>query len=186
MLTMLSRYWWVVALRGAVAILFGILTLFYPGLALATLVTLFGFYALVDGISMAVMAVQSRKQKNWWLQLVEGFVGVIAGILTIAYPGVTALILLYIIAVWAFMTGIFEVWAALHLRKEITGELWLGIAGILSVLFALFLVLRPGEGALAVASIIGIYAIVFGVMLVLLALRVRSFGQTPHAPPATA
>jgi uncharacterized membrane protein HdeD (DUF308 family) len=173
MLIILSHNWWVVALRGAAAILFGILILLFPGLALATLVTLFGLYALIDGLSTAIISIQHRQQNGWWVHLLEGLVGVLAGILTILYPNITALILLYIIAVWAILTGVFEIWAAITLRREIAGELWLGLSGLLSIVFGIVLIVAPGAGALAVLTIIGAYAIVFGALLLLLAFRVR-------------
>jgi uncharacterized membrane protein HdeD (DUF308 family) len=181
MLTILSHNWWVVALRGVAAVILGILTLLFPGLALLTLVSLFGIYALIDGISMAIISIQHRQETYWWVHLLEGLVGILAGILTIMYPDITSLILLYIIASWAVLTGLFEIWAAVQLRKAIQGELWLGLGGVISILFGFLLILSPSTGALAVLTIIGIYAIAFGVVLLILSFRLRGISQQNKA-----
>ena len=175
MLTLLSRNWWLVALRGVVAVLFGLLTLLYPGIALGSFVLLFGAYAIVDGLAAVWSSVQHRSQEGWWIHLLEGFVSIIAGIVAFVYPAITTLVMLYVVALWAFMTGVFEVLAAVRLRKEITGEFWLGLSGIISVLFGLLLIVSPGAGILAVLTLVGVYAIAFGVFLIMLALRLRGF-----------
>jgi uncharacterized membrane protein HdeD (DUF308 family) len=185
MLTLLAKNWWLLALRGVVAILFGILAIAFPGLALQTFILLFAAYALVDGIAAAISAIQNRNQPNWWVHLLEGIVSIIAGILAVIYPGLTALILLYIIALWAIVTGVLEIWAAIHLRKEIEGEFWMGLSGVLSILFGVILVLSPGTGILAVLAIVAAYAIVFGIILILLATRLRGMkDQTTSAKAA--
>jgi len=183
MLTLLSRNWWLVALRGAIAVLFGLLTLFFPGIALSSFVLLFGAYVIVDGAAAVWTAVQHRTEQGWWLHLLEGFVSVIAGIVAFVYPGITALVMLYVIAVWAIMTGVFEILAAIRLRKEITGEFWMGLSGLLSLLFGIALIVAPGTGILAVLTLVGVYAIAFGVFLIMLALRLRSHGSqtTTHS-----
>lgn len=186
MLTILARNWWILALRGALSILFGILVLVYPGLALSTLILLFGLYSLIDGISTAMMAVQQRKHQYWWVHLLEGLVGILAGILAVAYPGVTALILLYIIAAWAVFTGMFEIWGAIRLRKEIKGELWLGLSGVISVLFGLLLVLtNPLAGIMAVLTLVAAYAVFFGIIMLVLAFRIRGMGGSTSAGQPT-
>ena len=178
MLTMLSRNWWLVALRGVIAILFGILVLVYPGIALQSFIIVFAVYAVIDGVAAAWAAIQHRTEQNWWILLLEGIISVIAGIVAFVYPGATALAILYVIAVWAILTGALEIWAAIQLRKEIEGEFWLGLSGILSILFGILLIVAPGAGILAVLTIVGIYAIAFGVFLIMLALRLRSFTTT--------
>jgi uncharacterized membrane protein HdeD (DUF308 family) len=187
MLTLLSRNWWLVALRGVIAILFGVLTLLFPGIALSSLVLLFGAYAIIDGLATVWSSIQHRTEQGWWIHLLEGIVSVIAGIIAFIYPGITALILLYVIAIWAIITGIFEIWAAIQLRKEITGEFWLGLSGLLSVIFGIVLIANPGPGILAVLWIVSIYAIAFGVFLIMLAFRLRSHGSgtTTHNPTRT-
>lgn len=171
----LARNWWMLALRGAAAIVFGILTLLMPGVSLAALILLFGSYALVDGIFNVVAAVRRRSgDQPWWALLLEGLVSIGAGIVTFALPGLTALVLLYVIAAWAIVTGVLEVVAAVRLRKQITGEWWLAASGVLSVVFGVLLMIWPGPGALALVIWIGAYAVVFGGLLLGLAFRVRS------------
>ena len=183
MLTLLSRNWWLVALRGVFAILFGLLTLVFPTIALSSLVLLFGAYAIVDGVAAVWSSIQHRSEQGWWIHLLEGVVSIVAGLVTFAYPVITAVILLYVIALWAIMTGIFEIWAAIQLRKEISGEFWMGLSGLISVIFGIVLIANPGSGILAVLWIVSVYAIAFGVFLIMLALRLRSHGSqtTTHS-----
>jgi uncharacterized membrane protein HdeD (DUF308 family) len=174
----LSRNWWVLLLRGIVAIVFGVLTWLLPGISLAALVLLFGAYSMVDGILGAWTAIAGRKEhEHWWVLLLEGLVGIGVGILTLFAPGVTALALLFYIAIWAIATGVLEIVAAIRLRKEIEGEWLLVLGGLASVAFGVLLMARPGAGALAVLWIIAAYAVVFGVILVVLAFKARSFAR---------
>ena len=175
-LPLLSRNWWALALRGLAAILFGILTFAWPGITLFVLIIFFGAYMLVDGIFAIVAAVRvAREEARWWLLLLEGILGVVAGIVTFFWPGLTALALLYLIAAWAIVTGIMEVVEAIRLRQEIVGEWALILSGALSVLFGVLLVVIPARaGLLSLTWLIGIYAVAFGVLLVILAFRVRN------------
>ncbi len=178
MVTQLARNWWVLALRGLAAVIFGILAILWPSITITVLVLFFGAYALVDGIFAVFAAITHREgHDRWWVLLLEGLVGIAAGILTFFYPAVTALVLLYFIAAWAILTGILEIMAALRLRREIEGEWLLVVSGILSVLFGVVAVIFPGAGALAVIWLIGAYAIVFGLLLITLGLRVRGWGS---------
>ena len=170
---LLSRYWWVLLLRGIVAIVFGVLAFVWPGITLASLVLVFGAYALVDGVFAIVGAIRGGGREPWWLLVLEGLVGIGIGVLTLFAPGITALALLFYIAIWAIATGVLEIGAAIALRKEIEGEWLLALGGLASVGFGALLVARPGEGALAVLWIIGAYALVFGALLVLLSFRAR-------------
>lgn len=174
MATLLARNWWALLLRGIAAIAFGILIFVFPGAALSTFIILFAAYALVDGVFTIIAAVRNRQQERWWVHLLEGIVSVIAGVLAIVFPGITAIVMLYIIAFWAILTGVFEVWAAVQLRKEIEGEFWLGLGGVLSILFGVLLILFPGTGILTVLWLVAAYAIVFGVVMIILAFRLRS------------
>jgi len=172
----LARHWWVIALRGVAAVLFGVLAFVWPGITLAVLVLLFGAYALVDGVLGIVVAVRGGTEHRLAMGL-EGVVGVLAGLAAFVYPGLTALVLLYIIAFWAILTGVLEVVAAVRLRRAITNEWGLIIGGVLSVLFGIVLIAAPGAGALAVVFLIGAYAVLFGVALLILSWGLRSHEQ---------
>jgi uncharacterized membrane protein HdeD (DUF308 family) len=179
MLATLSRYWWVLALRGVVAIIFGVLAVIWPALTLFTLVLLFGAYAFVDGIFAVVAGITSRERdQRWWATVLEGVAGIIFGVLTFVWPGMTALVLLYFIAAWAFVTGILEIVAAVQLRKVITNEWMLILGGIVSIIFGVLLALFPGAGALGLTWMIGIYAIIFGILFIILAFRLRGMAST--------
>ena len=182
MLAILARNWWAVVLRGVLAILFGLAAWFWPGVTLIFLVYLFGAYALVDGIFAIVAIFLGGGSEGRWIPLlIEGVAGIIIGIVTLLQPGMLAITLLYFIAVWALVTGAFEVLAAVRLRKEIEDEWWLGLSGLASILFgAVLLILslgNPIEGALAVVWIIGLYAIIFGAFLIAFGLRLRSMSN---------
>jgi uncharacterized membrane protein HdeD (DUF308 family) len=178
-----TRHWWAFALRGVVAILFGVLAFARPGVTLTVLVLFWGAFALVDGVLALVAAFRTDHDHRWGL-LLEGVVGIGAGIVTFVWPGLTALVLLYIIAVWALLTGVLELVAALRLRKIIQNEWWLALSGIASVLFGLVLLAAPGAGAVAVVWLIAAYAIVFGILNLALALRLHGMGQRRHAVSA--
>ncbi len=176
MTTTLARNWWALALRGLLAVLFGLGALIWPGITLFVLVLLFGAYALVDGIFSLVAAVRGgQSNERWWMLVLEGIAGIGAGLITFFWPGISALALLYLIAAWAVITGILEIAAAIRLRKEIEGEWLLALGGVASVIFGVLLFIWPGSGALAVTWMIGIYALIFGVMLITLGFRLRSW-----------
>jgi uncharacterized membrane protein HdeD (DUF308 family) len=174
----LARNWWLVALRGLAAIIFGVLTIINPAMSLAVLILFFGAYALADGVFTVVAAVMRRRNEPRWVGLLlSGILGILIGALTFMMPGVTTIVLLYIIAGWAVIRGILEISVALTLRKEIQGEFWLILAGALSVVFGGFLFAFPGTGALAVVLWIGVFAIVFGIVLMALAFRLKRWNQ---------
>jgi uncharacterized membrane protein HdeD (DUF308 family) len=176
MVATLTRYWWVLAIRAVAAILFGIAAFLWPGITLTVLVLLFGAYALVDGIFAVIAGISARQeQERWWMMILEGLAGILIGVLTFLWPGITALVLLYFIAAWSIVTGAFEIAAAIRLRKEIEGEWLLGLAGIASMLFGILLVVLPGPGALALIWLIGAYALIFGILLLVLAFRLRGW-----------
>ena len=175
MLAALAQKWWVLALRGVFAIIFGILTIIWPGPTLLVLIILFGAYALVDGIFAVVAGFASRSaNQRWWVLLLEGVAGIILGLLTLRWPGTTALVLVYFIAGWALITGVLEIVTAIQLRRVLTGEWALILGGIVSIIFGLFLVFAPGAGALGLTLVIGVYAVVFGILLIILAFRLRN------------
>jgi len=175
----LARNWWALALRGVVAIVFGALVFLWPQLAWIWVVATFAAFALVDGIFSIVAAFMGGGVVPWWALMIEGVLGISAGVGTFFWPGITELVLLYFIAYWAIATGVFEVVAAFRLRKEIEGEWVLAISGILSVVFGSVLVILPGAGALAVAWLIAAYSLLFGVLLLALALRLRGLARHP-------
>jgi uncharacterized membrane protein HdeD (DUF308 family) len=183
----LGRNWWALALRGVAAILLGILAFAWPGITLFVLVLFFGAYMLVDGIFAIVAAVRAAGEEDrWWLLLIEGILGVLAGLVAFFWPGLTALALLYFIAAWAIVTGIMEIVAAVRLRQEIDGEWALGLSGLLSVIFGVLLVVLPAPaGLLSLVWLIGAYAVATGVLLLILAFRVRSeAGREAPARPS--
>ncbi len=180
MLHSLARNWWALALRGAMAVLFGLLTFFVPGITLVTLVMLFGAYALVDGAFNVVAFF--RAAAHHWALLVEGVIGIVAGVLTFVWPGITAIALLYLIAYWAILTGVFEIIAGIRLRKAAANEWLLIVLGALSLVFGCLILLAPGVGALAIVVWIGAYALVFGISLLSLAFRLRGHRQLMAQP----
>jgi uncharacterized membrane protein HdeD (DUF308 family) len=173
-LTLLSKHWWVFLVRGILAILFGLMAFASPALTLATLVILFGAWALVSGIFALFGAFSGRKSGGeWWVLLLHGLLGVAVGILTFWQPGITAISILWYLAFWSIFTGIVELVTAIRLRKEIRGEGWIMLAGAASMLFGVLLIAYPGAGALALITLIAAYAVVFGVILVVASFRLR-------------
>jgi uncharacterized membrane protein HdeD (DUF308 family) len=168
--------WWAIMMRGIAAVLFGVVAVARPGISLALLVVLFAVYALVDGVFAIVAALRHDGGKPWWALVLEGLVGIGAALIAFSLPGLTALALLYLIAVWAMATGIAELFAAVWLRRVFDGEWLLVLSGILSVVFGVLLATRPVAGLLTVVWLIGAYAIAFGVLLIGLSVRVRSRG----------
>jgi uncharacterized membrane protein HdeD (DUF308 family) len=174
MLEMLSRYWWAFVVRGIFAILFGILAYAWPGITLATLIIFFGAYVLIDGILLVIKAIGNwGKRDDRWLLLLEGLLGIGIGVITFVAPGITAVALIFFIAAWSLATGVLEIAAAIRLRKEIRGEGWMILSGIASIVFAVLVMFFPGAGALGLLWLIAAYAIIFGVMLVILGIKLR-------------
>jgi uncharacterized membrane protein HdeD (DUF308 family) len=171
----LSRYWWMTLLRGLFWILLGIVIFARPGISLLSLTLALGAIMFIDGIINVVNALSGRKENDdWWVLLLVGLAGIGVGVLTFYNPQATALAVVLYVAIWAIATGLLEIVAAVRLRRQIEGEFWLALAGIASVVFGVLLAARPGVGALTILWLIGAYAIVFGVILLLLAFRVRS------------
>jgi uncharacterized membrane protein HdeD (DUF308 family) len=174
MLSTIVQLWWVLLLRGSGATLFGVFAIVWPGVTLWLLIIVFGAYALVDGMAGIALGITGRVNgRSWWEMILLGLLGVLAGVVAFLWPGLTAVILLLIIASWAIIRGILEIIAAIKLRKVIDGEWLLILSGLLSVAFGVLLFLRPGVGALAVMWLIGIYMIVFGITAIVLSLRLR-------------
>ncbi len=189
MLAVMARNWWMLLIRGVAAILFGIAVILAPGIALAVLVTLWGVYALVDGVFAVIAGFRGREtNRNWWVTILEGAVSIIAGIVAFLFPALVAGVLLYVIAIWAIITGVLEIVAAIQLRKEIEGELWMGLSGLASIVFGVLLILFPGAGILTLLWLVAAYSIVFGVVMIILSFRLKGFADQPSQPtqPRTA
>ena len=172
------RHWWGLLARGIVAVLFGVSTLVWPGLTILALVILFGAYVIADGI-VDLVAVFSRdpaveEHRAWFTVL--GIVAIGAGIVTFVWPGITALALLYIIAAWAIVTGAIEVVTAFRMRHQVRHGWLLGLAGVVSITFGIALAITPGPGALVITWLIGWYAVVLGIILIVMAFQVRGSG----------
>src|SRR5262245_8051720 len=180
--SVVRQYWWALELRGAAAILFGVIAFLWPGLTLQALLLLFAAYAFVDGTAAIILGItQYGERDRWWATLLSGIVSVMAGIVTVIMPGLTAVALLALIAVWLIIRGIFDVMAAIRLRHVIEGEWLLALSGVLSIAFGILLIARPGAGALALIYWIGAFAFASGIVLVALGLRLRSATASIHA-----
>lgn len=183
MIQMLARNWWAIAIRGACAVVFGLLALFMPGVTLEVLIIIFGAYAIVDGVFAIVAAVRAAERHERWSALVaEGVVGIITGLIAWFAPAVAALGFLYLFAAWALITGIMEITAAIELRRHMPGEWLLILQGVLSIALGVLLAAFPGPGLITLVWWIGIYAIVFGVLLIALAFRLRGMVTAAGSP----
>ncbi len=175
-----ARY---LAFGGVAAIVFGVIVLVWPGISLVALTSLFGAFALVYG-TLAVaggLNLLAHKSTDWVPFVLGGLVGVGIGVLTFFRPGITALALVYFIAIWAIMTGVFEIVAAIDMHGEVSGATWIGVAGALSILFGGIVAIWPGTGALAILWLIGFYAILGGIARLIAAYRIHEFQSTAKA-----
>lgn len=171
----LARSWWIYALRGVLAILFGVFAIMWPGLTLLSLVALFAAYALISGVISVVGAIRMRKRDDdWWLPLLLGLVSIGAGVIAIAHPSLTALVLVLVIGANALITGVLDVATAIRLRKTIRNEWLMILSGAASIVFGILVFLFPAAGALALVWLISIYALVTGLLMLVLALRLRA------------
>jgi uncharacterized membrane protein HdeD (DUF308 family) len=185
LLDQLGRNWGWIALRGVAAVIFGVLAFAWPGATLFVLVLFWGAYVLAEGIFALIAAFRVRDQgKPMWTFVAIGILGIAAGIVTFLWPGITALTLIIFIAVWAFFMGIFQIIAAIRLRKEIEHEWLLGLSGVLSVIFGAVMMARPVEGLVAVVWVIAAYSIVFGILLIVLAFRLKNRAPGGALAPA--
>ncbi len=172
----LARNWWVIVLRGVLAVLFGLIAFGWPTVTFGALVIFFGAYALVDGVFAAWAGLAHiNESPHWWVFVLEGLVGVAAGVATFLWPGATGLVLLYLIAAWAIITGFLEIAAAVRLRRLIQNEWVLGLSGLVSLALGVLLVLQPRVGAVALVWTIGAYAIIFGILFIVLGFRLRTW-----------
>jgi uncharacterized membrane protein HdeD (DUF308 family) len=176
---LLSENWWMVLIRGGAALIFGLLTWFYPFISILIMVMFFGVYALIDGVLGVVIAIKGRRtHQDWWLMLIWGMVSILAGIMTFFVPSITWLVLIIFIAIWSLVSGILQIIAAIRLRKSIHGEAWMIVAGVLSVLVGIILFVNPVQGGIALTWVMGVYAALFGVMNIALAFRLHRFAAS--------
>jgi uncharacterized membrane protein HdeD (DUF308 family) len=187
MLELLCRRWWLVALRGGVAVLFGVLAIAWPSITVLALVLLWGAYTLVDGVASVAIGLSDRSApgEHRWLYGLLGALGIVIGVLTFLWPTITTMALLVIIAVWAIIAGAMQIAAAIRLRKAIRNEWFLGLAGVASVVLGVLLILQPTEGAIALVIAIATFAVVWGVTLILFGFRLRLIGKTLHTSAGT-
>ena len=187
----LTKNWWLVVIRGLLALLFGLIALFWPGLTWLVLIVLFGAYAIMDGVfAMLSGVVSSRYSPRWWVFLLEGVISVAAGVIAWMRPGLASLVLIIIIAVWAILTGVLEIAAAIRLRREIKNEWMLALGGFVSIVLGVLMFFQPATGELIITLMIGAYALMFGILLVMLGFRLRKWDirstSTDHGPIRTA
>ena len=173
----LHRSWWLLLLRGIAAVAFGVLTFVWPQISLLTLIMVYGVYALIDGVLALIAAIRGGGfVPRWWLAL-GGVVSILAAVVAFAWPGLTALVLVYLIGFWSILRGVLEIIGAIRLRNEIANEWTLGVAGALSVIFGLILVFMPGAGALGLLWLIATWAILFGLLMIWVAFKVRKLAK---------
>jgi uncharacterized membrane protein HdeD (DUF308 family) len=185
-LALLARNWWLIAIRGIAAIVFGVIAFLLPGLTVVVLIALFGAYALIDGISLLASLVRGEPdaRRHGWAVGVMGVIGVLAAVVAFLWPGLTALSLVYVVGFWSIAVGVFQLAAAIRLRQEIEGELWLALGGIVAILFGAYIVVFPGAGLLSLIWLVGAWAVLFGIAHLVLAWRLRELASRgPTARP---
>ena len=179
----IAERWWMLVVRGIAALTFGVLAIVWPSSSVLALVLVWGTYAMIDGVTSVALAVRAgRSRQRWGWLLFDGVVGIAAAVLTMLWPQITAFALLMLIAVWAVITGVAKIAAAIELRRVIHGEWILGLSGLLSIAFGVLMMVFPGAGALAVVTIIGVYAIAIGALLTVLGFRIRSLAKHAKLP----
>jgi len=178
MFSIFTKNWWVFALRGLFAIIFGVLALVLPEITLISLVLMFGVFALLDGIlDLVVGFATTSTNKRWWAKILEGLLGIGVALLTFIWPNITAIVLLYFIAAWSVIMGFMEIIAGIQIRKEIEDEWRMILSGAISVLFGIVLFIYPGASAISMVWLIGIFTVFFGVLLISLGFRLRKLGR---------
>jgi uncharacterized membrane protein HdeD (DUF308 family) len=169
-----SNYWWIYLVRGIFAILFGITTMIVPGASFTTLVVFFGTFMIADGVFSIMFSTSAKKAiKNKQWMLFVGITGIVAGILTLFNPFISAIILVCFFAFWSFFAGIMEMFRAVNLRQEKRKEAWYVMSGILSILVAILLFVNPLEGPVTLAMVFGMYAMVIGISLISLSIKLK-------------
>lgn len=174
---------WLIGLRGLLAVIFGVLAFLWPGLTAVALVFMFAAYAILDGILTIAASLRSRVANDrWWVMLLEGIVDIAAGVIAFIFPTLAAIVLVFVVAVWAIITGLLQLVMAIRLRREITNEWFLGLGGVVSILLGVIMVINPGAGMIGLVWAIAGYAIVFGILMIILAFRARSMAEGRRGP----
>lgn len=174
----LYRNRWLFGLRGVLAIIFGVVAFLMPGMTAVALVFLFAAYAVLDGVLTIAASIRHREtNERWWLGLLEGIIDIAAGVIAFLFPTLAAITLLFVIAIWAIITGVLEIAAAIRLRREIENEWALGLTGLVSIALGVIMIINPGAGLVGLVWAIGGYAIIFGVLMLILAFRARKLGE---------
>jgi len=178
MLSSLTSNWWLVALRGALAVIFGVIAFVWPGITFEALVLLFGIYAFADGVLVLSFGLTAAGDgEQWWPLVLGGILGIGLGVLTFARPAAMGEALVYVIGFWAIVTGLLEIVAAIRLRDVISGEWMMGLSGALSTIFGVLVVAQPNSGAIALVYLFGFYVILAGISQIGLGFRLRGLGQ---------
>jgi uncharacterized membrane protein HdeD (DUF308 family) len=168
-----SWRWWSIGLRGVAAVIFGLLALYSPTAAFLSLVLVFGIFAIVDGVLALSVAMRGTRVSQGAI-IARGIISILAGVIALAWPKISAFALLIVIATWAVASGIFEIVVAIRHRHQLTSEGLLILEGVLSIVFGVLLFMAPLAGAIVLGLWVGAYALVWGVMLIVAAFRVRS------------
>ncbi|MBO9155147.1 HdeD family acid-resistance protein [Chitinophaga sp. GCM10012297] len=170
----LAKYWWLIVLRGVLAVLFAVVAFLWPAITLAILVIFLGAYLLVDGLFALIHGFRVMKtDSSWWGFVLLGLAGIAAGLVCLFMPGITALFLVTLVALWSLVTGILEIVIAIRLRKELTGEWMLIVAGIFSVIFGILLFMQPLAGVVVISWWLGVYALFLGIFLLSVGFRLK-------------
>jgi uncharacterized membrane protein HdeD (DUF308 family) len=174
-----KRTWGELLFGGIIALLFGIIASVWPGRTLMTIMVFFGVFILIEGIITVVISIMRRADyERWWLTLIGGIIGILIGVITVVHPFGTTIFLLYMVAIWALITGVISIVTAIRLRREIRREWILILSGIVAVIFSIFIFARPAAAAVTIMWIISAFAVLFGILLIVLAIRIRSVLKT--------
>jgi uncharacterized membrane protein HdeD (DUF308 family) len=175
---LLMRSWWMLAVRGGLAVLLGVLAILWPGMTLLALVALFAAYALIGGAALVIGAVKNRQRdEKWWIVLLLGIVSVTAGVWAVMLPQLTTLLLVLVMGVNALINGVLEIALAIRLRKTMEREWLLALAAAISIVFGVLVVLFPAAGAFALVWMVSFYATLTGILLLALAFRLRALAK---------
>lgn len=186
MLNVLASNWWTILLRGILAILFGLLALFWPEISISVLILLFGIFAIADGMFSIISELRRYGERaRWWVLVFEGLAGMAIGVVAVIWPQITAVVFIYLVASWGLITGVLEILAAIRLRDVLEGEWILAVTGLLSIALGILFVLFPNASLVAMIWILGMYAILFGILLIVLSFRLRNWKKTYGKPPIT-